>query len=78
MYHGRPQLIEADARGRAVLRAWQEMLELHNGRWELIDRELFRARVRKLLELDREAPVDSAASLHGVRAVPPESASDQG
>jgi len=54
------------------------MLELHNGRWELIDRELFRARVRKLLELDREAPVDSAASLHGVRAVPPESASDQG
>jgi len=39
-----------------VLRAWQEMLELHNGRWELIDRELFRARVRELLELDREAP----------------------
>jgi hypothetical protein len=56
VYHGRPQLIEADARGRAVLRAWQEMLELHNGRWELIDRELFRARVRELLELDREAP----------------------
>jgi len=78
VYHGRPQLIEADARGRAVLRAWQEVLELHNGRWELIDRELFRARVRELLELDREAPVDSAASLHGVRGIPPESASDQG
>jgi len=79
VYHGRPQLIEADARGRAVLRAWQEMLELHNGRWELIDRELFRARVRELLDLDREAPIDSAASLHGVReVVPPESASDQG
>jgi hypothetical protein len=76
VYHGMPQLIEADARGRAVLRAWQEMLELHNGRWELIDRELFRARVRELLELYREAPVDSARSLHGVRGVPPESASD--
>ena len=61
-----------------MLRAWQEVLELPNGRWELIDRELFRARVRKLLELDREAPVDSAASLHGVRGIPPESASDQG
>jgi hypothetical protein len=56
VYHGMPQLIEADARGRAVLRAWQEMLELHNGRRELIDRELFRARVRELLELNREAP----------------------
>jgi hypothetical protein len=76
VYHGMPQLIEADARGRAVLRAWQEMLELHNGRWELIDRELFGARVRELLELDREAPVDSASSLHGVRGVPPENASD--
>jgi hypothetical protein len=76
VYHGMPQLIEADARGRAVLRAWQEMLELHNGRWELIDRELFRARVRELLELNREAPVDSARSPHGVRGVPPESASD--
>jgi hypothetical protein len=30
------------------------MLELHNGRWELIDRELFRARVRELLELHIE------------------------
>ncbi len=56
VYHGKPQLIEADATGRAVLRAWQEMLELHNGRWELIDREQFRARVRELLELNREAP----------------------
>jgi hypothetical protein len=58
VYHGMPQLIEADARGRAVLDAWQEMLELHDGRWELIDRELFRARVRELLELYREAPID--------------------
>jgi hypothetical protein len=32
VYHGMPQLIEADARGRAVLRAWHEMLELHDGR----------------------------------------------
>jgi hypothetical protein len=30
------------------------MLELHNGRWELIDREQFRARVAQLLELNRE------------------------
>jgi hypothetical protein len=28
VYHGMPQLVEADATGRAVLRAWQEMLEL--------------------------------------------------
>jgi hypothetical protein len=56
VYHGMPQLIEADATGRAVARAWQEMLELHDGRWELIDREQFRARVRELLELNREAP----------------------
>ena len=55
VYHGRPQLIEADARGRAVLRAWQEMLERHGGRSELIDREQFRARIRELLELNREA-----------------------
>ena len=55
VYHGRPQLIEADATGRAVLRVWQEMLELHHGRWELIDREQFRARVRELLEQNREA-----------------------
>jgi hypothetical protein len=58
VYRGMPQLIEADATGRAVARAWQEMLELHNGRWELIDREQFRARVRQLLELNREAPMD--------------------
>jgi hypothetical protein len=58
VYHGMPQLIEADATGQAVLRAWQEMLELHDGRWELIDRELFRTRVRELLEGDREAPID--------------------
>jgi hypothetical protein len=51
-----PQLIESDATGRAVARAWQEMLELQDGRWELIDREQFRARVRELLELNREAP----------------------
>ena len=57
VYHGKPQLIEADAKGRAVARAWQEMLELHDGRWELIDREQFRARVRELLELNREAPM---------------------
>jgi hypothetical protein len=56
VYHGMPQLIEADATGRAVLRAWQEMLELHDGRWELIDREQFRARVRELRELKREIP----------------------
>ena len=58
VYHGMPQLIEADAKGRAVLRAWHEMLELHDGRWELIDRELFQARVRELLELHRETPID--------------------
>jgi hypothetical protein len=56
VYHGMPQLIESDATGRAVARAWQEMLELHDGRWELIDREQFRACVRELLELNREAP----------------------
>jgi hypothetical protein len=56
VYHGMPQLIESDATGRAVARAWQEMLELQDGRWELIDREQFRARVRELLELNREAP----------------------
>jgi hypothetical protein len=56
VYHGTPQLIESDATGRAVARAWQEMLELHDGRWELIDREQFRARVRELLALNREAP----------------------
>jgi hypothetical protein len=56
VYHGMPQLIEADATGRAVAHAWQEMLELHDGRWDLIDREQFRARVRELLELNREAP----------------------
>jgi hypothetical protein len=54
-YHGTPQLIESDATGRAVARAWQEMLELHDGRWELIDREQFRARFRELLALNREA-----------------------
>jgi len=54
VYHGRPQLIEADVRGRAVLRAWLEMLERHEGRSELIDREQFRARVAQLLELNRE------------------------
>jgi hypothetical protein len=53
---GMPQLIEADARGRAVARVWHEMLELHHGQRELIDREQFRARVRDLLELDHEAP----------------------
>ena len=58
VYHGMPQLIEADAKGRAVLRAWHEMLELHDGRWELIDRELFQARVREFLELHRETPID--------------------
>jgi hypothetical protein len=56
VYHGMPQLIEADATGRAVAHAWQEMLELHDGQWELIDREQFRARVRELLELNRETP----------------------
>ena len=56
VYHGMPQLIEADATGRAVAHAWQEMLELHDGQWELIDREHFRARVRELLELNRETP----------------------
>jgi hypothetical protein len=56
VYSGMPQLIEADATGRAVLRAWHEMLELHHGQRELIDREQFRARVRELLELDHEAP----------------------
>jgi hypothetical protein len=56
VYHGN-LLIEADAKGRAVARAWQEMLELHDGRWKLIDREQFRARVRKLPELNREAPM---------------------
>jgi hypothetical protein len=56
VYHGMPQLIEADANGRAVAHAWQEMLELHDGQWELIDREQFRARVRELLELNRETP----------------------
>ena len=56
VYHGKLQLIEADAKGRAVARAWHEMLELHDVRWELIDREQFRARVRELLELNREAP----------------------
>jgi hypothetical protein len=76
VYPGMPQLIEADATGRAVLHAWQEMLELHNGQRELIDRELFRARVRELLELYGEAPIDSARSLHRVRRAPPESASD--
>lgn len=70
VYHGKPQLIEADAKGRAVARAWQEMLELHDGRWELIDREQFRARVRELLELNREAlttvldPGESKSRLH--------------
>jgi hypothetical protein len=56
VYHGMPQLIESDATGRAVACAWQEMLEVHHGRWELIDREQFRARVRELLELNRDAP----------------------
>ena len=56
VYHGKPQLIEADATGRAVAHAWQEMLELHDGQWELIDREQFRARVRELLELNRATP----------------------
>jgi hypothetical protein len=56
VYHGMPQLVEADATGRAVAHAWQEMLELHDGQWELIDREQFRARVRELLELNRENP----------------------
>ena len=57
VYHGKPQLIEADATGRALAHAWQEMLELHDGQWELIDREQFRARVRELLELNGETPM---------------------
>jgi hypothetical protein len=56
VYHGMPQQVEADATGRAVAHAWQEMLELHDGQWELIDREQFRARVRELLELNCENP----------------------
>jgi hypothetical protein len=56
VYHGKPQLIEADATGRAVAHAWQEMLELHDGQWELIDREQFRARVREPLELNSKTP----------------------
>jgi hypothetical protein len=46
VYHGNLQLIEADAKGRAVARAWQEMLEMQGGR----------------VEADRPGTVSSACS----------------